>query len=200
MKKLLAMLLATGGYMLQPVHADIINDAATGLTNPASTITFTETGIYAPDTQITTQYSPLGVTFNPYVYYDPTGTGTGLVANFNSTASDILPSFTMDFSSVLNAAAFEMINDPGITVTALLGNTTVDSFVATSDLAGGWFGFTNEQFNAIRFDLPSSSGLEMTNLEMNPVPEPSPAGMMLAIAGVIAAFRLRRRSVQANVN
>src|ERR1017187_149680 len=71
MKKLqmavFAVLVATAGH----VQATSLNNT-TGIASPAQTITFSEL-VFPNNTTITLQYSTLGATFSPNLYYDPSG-------------------------------------------------------------------------------------------------------------------------------
>ncbi len=212
MKSTLFSALALAAVLTGPMYADPINGATAGLASPASVITFTEVPTLASNDMVTNQFQPLGVTFSPFVYFDPAQGfpfGQPAVATFDSLGDPPVGSVELDFTSILSAAAFQMVGDPNIaTVTALMNGTAVDSFSAPllsdpTDSLGNpnpvWYGFQNIQFNAIQIALDPSAGdqyMLMTNLEMNPagsVPEPATAQLSLAAMGMLGFALFRRR-------
>ena len=95
----LSLLLSSG-------HADatFINDAATGLSSPASTLNFT-TPVLAVDTVVTTQFA--GVAFSPNVFFNPEsgfGITPNTLGNFSSTGAGPVNPVTLTFSTAVTGA------------------------------------------------------------------------------------------------
>jgi hypothetical protein len=180
-------------------HATQINGASTGLSSPASTITFDEV-TPAAYTLITNQYAPYGVTFSPGLYYDPqpyngTGISGNLAGNFNT--SGILTPVTLNFTTTETAVAFGAAgDDTPYLIQAFLGATLVDSFT-TSWGTGGFYGFAGEDFNSIVITQAGTGGgpyYLIDNIETDPLATPEPSSFLLLGTGLLgASVMLRRR-------
>jgi PEP-CTERM motif len=187
-------------------HANTIDASATGLPSPAETIDFSEIVLPA-DTAVTSQYSSLGVTFSPSVYYNPEvpyGTFTNDVGNFTyPTEPNFTDPVTINFTSVQTAADFQMAADTTpYQFQAYLGGTLVDSFTdtAVSPSSGLYYGFSGESFDSIVITQEGAGepywlidNIQLSNLSAATVPEPSPVVLMLAGFVGIGLFGLRRR-------
>jgi hypothetical protein len=184
-----------------PATAAIINGSATGLSSPTTTITFDEVAL-APNTTVTNQFAPFGVSFSPLVYYSPQ---TGFpnidgndVGNFGN-GPDIF-SVTLAFTNLQTAAAFALVsNGSSYTFEALLGGSTVDSFstnvVYTS--ANNFYGFSGISFDSIRLTSNSSDYFLIDNVQfgtVSAVPEPSTWAMLILGFAGVGYMAYRRRS------
>jgi hypothetical protein len=197
---------ACGCLIGAPTQAQhIINN--TGINNPAETITFSEHS-FATGTPITNQFSDLGVTFGPALYYDvqPVFFPTDFLANFDGNGNSSNPDAIL-FNNVQTAAAFAVETNPGTTTfTALLNGVPVDTFTAATTLSflpdtsqdSNFYGFANESFNEIDVN-PSNTFFQIDNLQLGSIgssgtPEPGSIALLggLSLAGA-AVLRRRRR-------
>jgi len=184
-------------------HAAFIQNG-TGLISPTSVITFDE--IVLPYlTQVSTQYSSLGIAFSPFGYY---------LAGLNNTISNFIPNgyggdrFAMDmnFTNSVTEAAFQAIGpgDATATFTAYLGGNPVESVYAALTQGVSYYGFEGITFDRISISPYAPSGdpfgagwrspLILDNIQRSSqaqVPAPIP------LLGVGAAFcysrKLRKR-------
>jgi hypothetical protein len=184
-------------------HAAFIQNG-TGLISPTSVITFDE--IVLPYlTQVSTQYSSLGIAFSPFGYY---------LAGLNNTISNFIPNgyggdrFAMDmnFTNAVTEAAFQAIGpgDATATFTAYLGGNPVESVYAALTQGVSYYGFEGITFDRISISPYAPSGdpfgagwrspLILDNIQRSSqaqVPAPMP------LLGVGAAFcysrKLRKR-------
>jgi len=178
-----------------------------GLSNPAQTITFDEF-VFTTGTSITNQYSSLGVTFSPNLFYSPNTSifpnmNGNRLGNFWSSVNSANP-FSILFSTIQNDAAFAMVTNQGTsTFTALLNGTAVESFSATTNTSStsNYFGFTNIYFDEIRVNVGGANGrMLLDNLQTSNnavVPEPTSLtlfGIGAWVAGLGAACRRRRKT------
>jgi hypothetical protein len=191
-------LLLSSGY----AHAMFINDAATGLSSPVTTLNFTSPSL-ADNTVVTNQFA--GVTFSPNVFFRPEsgfGITPNTLGNFTfATEPAFVNPVTLTFSTALTGAAFQMAADnTPYTFTALLNGTPVDTGTATVTGTAGFFGFSGDSFNQL---VITESGLGggpywvIGNLELgvaSAVPEPSTWAMMLIGFAGFGFIAYRRKS------
>ena len=171
-----------------------------GLSNPSKTITFDEFGDTYLFQPITTQFSPLGVTFDagtggaqPWELF-PGPFGVPYFSN-RWIGSGAAIGIMMHFNSVVSAAAFGVSSagSPFI-FEALLGGLVVDQF--QMDLGQpGFIGFQNVLFDTIRItrldSTPGQNQLALDNLQLQAVPEP--ATLLLVGSGLAFAVGRRRQ-------
>ena len=194
--------------LASPAQAGVFFTNATGLTSPASTLTFSEVPL-ADGTLITTQFAGSGVTFNNAVLNSQDGIlPRDYAGNFQMNTqpfSDLL----ITFGSTVTDAAFQLVTNPGnSTVNVFLGSTLVDSTTFNASAVIGssasFYGYTNALFDSVRIVAPGSRALLIDNVQFNAaavgpmpgVPEPATWAMMILGFGVIAAgMRRSRRKV-----
>jgi hypothetical protein len=189
-----------------------IDGSATGLASPASTIDFTEIAL-APDTVLTTQYSGLGVSFSPNVYYDAE-IAFGFTADISNFTDATEPAFinpvAFSFSSPQTGVAFQMAADstPYLFQAYLggTGGTLVDSFTDTnvqSVTPPLFYGFSNETFDTIVITQEGAgsgpfwdlSNIQLSNAPITSTPEPSTFLLLgPALAGLLLASRRRNKA------
>jgi hypothetical protein len=178
-----------------------------GLSSQHQTITFDE-HIYPSMTGITTQYSDLGVTFAPFVYYAPYGTSN--VSNFapSGFGGSRFP-ITMSFTAPQTEVAFQLQSGGTAYFNAYLGSTLVeaDTFIVSS---GHYYGFSDISFDTISFYTYDSSGdpwgagwvypVIIDNIEIGtsssaPVPEPSTIFLLgVGLAGLVSFRKKFKRT------
>jgi len=192
-------------------RAGQIDGSATGLASPTSTIDFTEIAL-APNTVLTTQYSGLGVSFSPNVYFDAeVAFGfAGDVSNFtDATEPAFVNPVVMSFSSPQTGAAFQMVADstPYLFQAYLggAGGTLVDSFTDPNIQAVTpplFYGFTGETFDTIVITQEGAgsgpfwdlSNIQLSNASVT-TSTPEPSTFLLlgpALAGLLLASRRRK--------
>jgi len=155
-----------------------------GLVSPSNDVTFSEFSP-PPNTFITTQYQPYGVTFVPYVQYasiydQTSGTPhidpTACVANFQQYGP-VVPTFSIVFSRPVSAAAFAVLSQPGtFQVTAFWAGTEVPGGPHTftggygPDRTTNFVGFSDVVFDELRIsNIATSDGaLVVDNLQSTP--------------------------------
>src|ERR1035438_10542178 len=115
-------------------------DHGTGLAGLFQTITFSELS-FAPNTPITTQFSSLGVSFTPQLYYDTPDTlyanivGDRLQNYYFQNGYVCCNDFSIFFTNVQSAVDFNFITQPGTTTfTARLGGVVQETFTASTAL------------------------------------------------------------------
>jgi hypothetical protein len=179
---------------------------STGLASPDQTITFDEF-VVSQDASITNEYSSLGVTFSPNLYFDtqynfPNITPNSL-SNFGvfSGSSPITP-VSIFFNQAQNAAAFSVITQLGTsTFTALLDGSVVETFNAPTTFGdpNNFYGFTGVVFDEIQITPGGDANImNLDNLQTGtastPVPfEFSPTLGLLLVGGLFGGNRLYRQ-------
>ena len=209
MKQVLIAICTLFAFGMGQARAGAINDSATGLASPAQTITFSEINL-PTDTAVTTQYSSLGVSFSPNVYYDPQlGFGfTNDIGNFTfPTQPAVVNPLVMSFSSPESAVAFQMTADSTpFLFQAFLGGTSgslVASFPGSDVSSTAFYGFLNDDFDTIEITQEGDGGGPywlISSIQSNPgtstVPEPS-SGILLLTALLAIGFVARNRIAKA---
>ena len=169
---------------------------ATGLSSPGTTITFSEVAL-SPGDVITNQFASYGATFSPFATFRPQDGfyATDYIGNFGTPGT--ANPFLISFGKTVNAAAFDFISNPGTTMfDAMNGATIVESFSASTDvIAGTFYGFENIVFDSIRINSPSNGAMEMDNLQISAVPEPTTVALLgLGLLGFAASRRKSAKS------
>jgi hypothetical protein len=200
-----AIALAAIVSTVEPASAGFFTNA-TGLASPAETVDFTAFGL-ADNSVVTNQAASFGVTFSPFVYYNPQGGffPNGRVGNFTfPTEPAFVNPVTLNLSGPITAAAFEMAADvTPYTFEALLGGSLVDSATVTAGATGQFFGFTGETFDAIEIMQAGAGGgpywlvgnLQFGQSLIGPpvISTPEPFTLSLFGVGLAGAIAVRRR-------
>jgi hypothetical protein len=187
-----------------PAQAVSLNNS-TGISNPATTITFSEVPL-AQDTPLTNQYASLGVSFSG-LYYHPSFTGSipnispPSAGNFISGFTGVINPFTISFSQIQSRAAFALATgtNPSTTFEALLNNTVVDSFTAATDEqnTSNFYGFTGVNFDTIRINTTGVNGslALIDNIQFGSAATavPEPFTVIGTLIGGTAAVRMRKK-------
>lgn len=164
--------------------AEVYFQNSYGLASPSNIVTFSEYSPY-PNTTITTEYQPYGVTFVPYVKYasiynQTSGTPhidpTACVANFVQYGS-VVPAFSIMFDRPVSAAAFAVLSQAGtFQVTALWAGIELPGGPHTftggfgPDRTTNFVGLSGITFDELRIsNIATSDGaLVLDNLEFTP--------------------------------
>ena len=190
-------ILTTSAVLLgTPAFSAVINSGATGLPAPTSTVTFDDPA-FADTTPVATEYSLLGVTFTPNLYYR--GTSAWETQGINGpnlrTGDPVANPFSILFSTPITSAAFASIASPvtAATITARLGGVDVESFSTEINLANeSWYGFTGIVFDEIGISYVEDTRLRIDNIQIGAaIPEPSTA--MLLPLGLLGLLGISRR-------
>lgn len=156
---LLALLVTSGLVMADPITNDF------GLASPDATITFDEF-VFAEATVITDQFSSLGVTFLPNLYYDSQGPADfdGVITHYvgNNSGSTVNP-FSILFVTDQTAVAFGIATNPTTTTfTAKLDGSIVETYQSATDFddpAISFQGFQNITFDEIEVSVGNGQAL-----------------------------------------
>jgi hypothetical protein len=184
--------------------APIINGF--GLDNPTETITFNGTD-FPIGTEITTQYSGLGVNFsNLFVDYAALQTRQRnstdkVLSNFDVTRSGPFGPFSINFLQQQTDVAFLLRTNLGIsTFTALLNGVVIETFNAeTVLLITKFYGFSGILFDEIQVNPGgSNTAAGIDNLQLSPltstsVPETSSVLGLLSMGALSIGFCHKRR-------
>ncbi len=140
--------LLTSGVVLAEA---ITND--TGLADPEVTVTFDEF-VFTQGTAITDQFSSLGVTFSPNMFYDSQGPTSfpGVETHYvGNNISGLVNPFSIMFTSPQSAAAFGIsTNSATTTFTAKLSGAVVESYQSPTNFNDASISF--QGFQGILFD------------------------------------------------
>lgn len=190
---------------VNPAQAASLNNG-TGISTPATTITFSEFPL-ADDTALTNQYSSLGVTFSGLWLDTTINSGfpnITLPAARNFTTDTNTNPFLVSFTQSQSQAAFSLITVPGTsTFEALLNNSVVDTFSAATNLnsSNNFYGFTGVTFDTIRVTAGGNDRAVIDNIQFSPAAAqsvPEPFSIIGTLVGGTAAFRIRKKLADAN--
>ena len=195
-------LVAMTALSCHTASAALINNN-TGLASPAKTITF-GTNDFPPHTTITTEYSASGLANAGGLTYDNTSfsgvfnnTAGAYLVNFNDITGAVSAPFTITFGSALTSVAFVLVSDVPITLTAMLGGTTVESDAVSSNTTfttADFYGFSGITFDRIRFSASGDFRVFIDTLELGTAADvPEPSSIALGAIGLIGIVASRRR-------
>jgi hypothetical protein len=194
------------GLTATGAKADDIIASSTGLTSPVQTLTFDEI-VLPMNTSLTTQYSGLGISFTPNVYYSPQTTFGNVqgndIGNFTFNPDGPVNPVSFVFSGPINGAAFSFDADSTpYLFQAFLGGVLVDSFTATVGVStSDYYGFNNITFDTIVITQEGAGGGPFwvaDNIQFgSAVSTPEPASIALLGFGLfgLAAAKLRRKTI-----
>lgn len=194
-------LVAMTAFCCHTASATLINNN-TGLASPAKTITFGTTD-FPSGTPITTQYSASGLANAGGLYYGNTTYSSGFnniaggyLTNFEG--GPVLNPFTLTFGSAQTSVAFAIVTDYPITLTAMLGGTTVETEVVSPNTTyntADFYGFSGITFDRILFAPTVDLLVLIDTLQIGTaaVPVPEPSGIALTAIGLLGLVASRRR-------
>ena len=186
------------------VSAQFFGNSATGLSNPTTTLNFTEV-VLADNAPLTNEYSAFGVEFTN-VFYNSGGAATTApniddphIGNFIAGSSQF-PTFSFEFTTDVTGASIALAGGFGgnATFTALLMGVIVGNAVAPIGLTNtNFYGFDNLTFDQFRVQIVSDTGnnaVIFDLLSFRTIPEPSTWAMAIMGLVLLAPFlrRLRR--------
>jgi hypothetical protein len=172
-------------------------DHGTGLAGLFQTITFSEFS-FAPNTPITTQFSSLGVSFTPQLYYDtPDTLYANIVGDRLQNYYPCCNAFSIFFTNVQSAVDFNFVSQPGTTTfTARLGGVIQESFTTSTDLltTPNFYGFQGISLDEIDVSVSSVNGaMQLDNIQLG-VPEPGGWALLASGLMALAAFSRRKKA------
>lgn len=161
-----------------------------------NTITFDEL-TFPNSTPVTTQYSELGASFEPNLYYVDNGLG-GTLQNFVLNF-EIRDPWDIVFSSPQTRAGFNVFSDGFFisTFQAYLGATLVETGFARplgpSGGDGNFFGFEGVTFDRIRVAGSNTGPTFFSGIDNVTFSVPEPAGLSLVALALASMAWMRRR-------
>ena len=180
-----------------PVSAITI-DNNTGLVAPTNQLGFDGLGA---GTQVTNQFASQGVVFTPTLAGPLVTLYSDGFTNMNQYALNQGGVFQIQFQGTVNEAAFAFLTNGGDSIfTALLQGNLVESFTASTNLVGRFFGFTGITFDAIEVN-PDGNGqpFRLDNLQygiVTPSSVPEPSTLVLLCLGIAGIGFSRRKAVK----
>ncbi|MBP0017934.1 MAG: PEP-CTERM sorting domain-containing protein [Cyanobacteria bacterium SBLK] len=193
----LAGSIAVGISFVGTAEALTFNNS-TGLTNPAQTITFDEIAL-PNNTNVTDQYSSLGVEFAPNLVFEIVRTPTtNFTGNHLKNFFPVTNPFSINFTDPVNSAAFAFINNASTsTFTALLDGSIVESFSSPSVFVpNNFFGFTDIVFDEIQIDVGGGGNyMRLDNIQFTvaSTPEPSSIFGLLVTGSIVTGTALKKK-------
>ncbi|MEO0380243.1 MAG: hypothetical protein AAF252_08215 [Pseudomonadota bacterium] len=210
MSKIAAATLCSVTLMSGALHAATVSNAASGLSNPDTLVTFDEVPL-AQNTPVSNQYEGFGLTVSPGLQVHRLHFPLLNLSGRNlSNYSPIVRTFSLFFAEEVQDATFSMITHTGTsTFTAKLQGAVVETFAAPTRLltSVNFFGFTDIRFDEIEVTAGGFNGaMILDNVAFNvaepivtnvpsatPLPVPVPGSLPVMVGGMIAFGLLRAR-------